>query len=104
YANLVSSSVSQHLDSLARRYLQEGIEYCEVHEVQDCLNYIRAYDAHLCVDCGQWNEAARIAQELIDRTTLAVAQRIPALVVLALVRMRRGDPGVDALLDEARRL
>jgi DNA-binding CsgD family transcriptional regulator/tetratricopeptide (TPR) repeat protein len=104
YANLVSSTVGQRLESLARQYLREGIEYCEVHEVEDCLNYIRAYGAQLYLDCGEWDDAAQVAGELLDRYSAAVAQRIPALVALARVRMRRGDPGVDQLLDEASRL
>jgi ATP/maltotriose-dependent transcriptional regulator MalT len=104
YANLVSSAVGQNMQPLALQYLREGIEYCEVHEVQDCLNYIRAWGAHLHVDCGEWETAAQAAQELLDHYGLAVAQRIPALISLAQVRMRRGDPGVDPLLDEARRL
>ena len=104
YANLVSGAVGQHMQPLARQYLREGIEYCEVHEVQDCLNYIRAFGAHLDVDCGEWATAAAAAQELIDHYGLAVAQRIPALLSLARVRMRRGDPGVDPLLEEAWRL
>ena len=104
YANLISGTVGQHLQPLARQYLREGIEYCEVHEVQDCLNYTRAYGAQLSLDRGEWDDAAQEAGELLDRYSLAVAQRIPALVVLARVRMRRGDPGVDPLLDEALRL
>jgi DNA-binding CsgD family transcriptional regulator/tetratricopeptide (TPR) repeat protein len=104
YANLVSLSVDQHLTTLAERYLAEGIEYCEVHEVHDCLSYIRAYAAHLELNSGRWNQAAQLAGGLIDRDNLAIAQRIPALVVLSLVRARRGDPGVEQLLDEAMRL
>jgi ATP/maltotriose-dependent transcriptional regulator MalT len=104
YANLVSGTVGQHLQPLARQYVREGVEYCEVHEVQDCLNYARAWGAQLSLDCGEWDDAAQAAGELLDRYSLAVAQRIPALVVLARVRMRRGDPGVDPLLDEALRL
>ena len=104
YANLMSSAVGQHLLPLARQYLLEGGEYCEVHEVQDCLNYIRAWGAHLHVDCGEWETAAQTAQELLDHYGLAVAQRIPALLSLARVRMRRGDPGVEPLLEEAWRL
>jgi ATP/maltotriose-dependent transcriptional regulator MalT len=104
YANLVSVSVRQHLSDLALRYVAEGIEYCEVHEVQDCLSYIRAYSAHFELDSGQWDKAARTAADLIEHHSLAIAQRVPALVVLALVRARRGDTGVDPLLDEATRL
>jgi DNA-binding CsgD family transcriptional regulator/tetratricopeptide (TPR) repeat protein len=104
YANLVSISVRQHLSGVATRYVPEGIEYCELHEVQDCLSYIRAYRAHFELNSGQWDKAARLATELIEHHALAIAQRVPALVVLALVRARRGDPGVDPLLDEATRL
>ena len=78
--------------------------YCEVHEVQDCLNYIRAYGTHLDLNTGHWDKAARVAMELLEHPALAIPQRLPALAVLALVRARRGDPGVDPLLDEAERL
>jgi DNA-binding CsgD family transcriptional regulator len=75
-----------------------------VHEVHDCLSYIRAYAAHFELNAGRWNEAAQLAGRLIETHSLAIAQRLPALVVLALVRARRADPGVDELLDEAMRL
>jgi DNA-binding CsgD family transcriptional regulator/tetratricopeptide (TPR) repeat protein len=104
YANLVSLSVDEHMPALVSRYVPEGIEYCEVHEIHDCLSYIRAYAAHFELDSGQWSKAANVAEQLIDHHAPAVAQLIPALVVLALVRARRGDPGVDPLLDEAMRL
>jgi DNA-binding CsgD family transcriptional regulator len=104
YANLASLSVDQHLPNLPDRYLREGSEYCEVHEVHDCLSYIRAYAAHFELNAGHWNRAAQLAGGLIERHSLAIAQRLPALVVLSLVRARRGDPGVEQLLDEAMRL
>ena len=104
YANLVSIAVRQHLSEPARRYISEGTEYCEVHEVQDCLSYIRAYGAHYDLHHGSWEAAAVSAAELLEHYALAVAQRIPALLALALVRARRGDPGVDTLLDEAQSL
>ncbi len=104
YCNLVSIAVRQHRGDLAMRYLAEALEYCEVHEVQDHLNYTRAYGAHFDLNRGQWDKAARLAAGLIEHHALAIAQRIPALVVLAIVRARRGDPGVDALLGEAMRL
>ncbi len=101
YANLIDLAVSQRIPALASRYLSEGLDYCEKHEVQDCLSYSRAYGAYFALSSGQWDEAARTATELIEYHALAPAQRIPALTVLALVRARRGDPGVDPLLDEA---
>ena len=104
YANLVSTAVRQRLPDVISRYLAEGIEYCEVHDVQDSLNYVRVFGAFSDLNNGQWDKAARAAAELIEHHSLAVAQRVPALVVLARVRARRGDPGVDSLLDEAAQL
>jgi DNA-binding CsgD family transcriptional regulator len=104
YANLVSTAVRQRLPDVISRYLAEGIEYCEVHDVQDSLNYVRVFSAFSDLNSGQWDKAARAAAELIEHHSLAVAQRVPALVVLARVRARRGDPGVDLLLDEAAQL
>jgi ATP/maltotriose-dependent transcriptional regulator MalT len=103
YANLASIAVRHYESGLALRYVSEGLEYCEVHEVHDCLSYIRAFSAHYELNAGQWDKAARVASELLEWQTLAT-QRVPALTVLALVRARRGDPGVDALLDEAEQL
>jgi DNA-binding CsgD family transcriptional regulator/tetratricopeptide (TPR) repeat protein len=101
YANLVSGTIRQHRFAVAKRYIGEAIEYCDLHEVQDCLSYIRAYAAHYQLATGEWGTAAETAMELLDHHNLATAQRVPALVALARVRARRGDPGVDALLDEA---
>jgi DNA-binding CsgD family transcriptional regulator/tetratricopeptide (TPR) repeat protein len=104
YANLVSMAVDHHLAIVAARYIPEGGEYCEVHEVHDCLTYIRAYAAHFELNAGHWNEAAQLAGRLIERHSLPIAQRLPAQVVLGLVRARRGDPGAEQLLDEAMRM
>jgi DNA-binding CsgD family transcriptional regulator/tetratricopeptide (TPR) repeat protein len=104
YANLVSMAVSQHIPRLAARYIPEGSDYCEVHEVHDCLSYIRAYAAHFHLNAGHWNEAAQLAGRLLERQTLAIAQRLPAMVALGLVRGRRADPGGEELLNEAMRL
>ena len=103
YANLVSSAVRYRAPA-ASRYIPVGMEYCEVHDVEDSLAYMRAFSAHFALNVGQWDKAAREAAELMDCGEIATTQRIPALFVLATVRARRGDPGVDPLLDEAARL
>jgi DNA-binding CsgD family transcriptional regulator/tetratricopeptide (TPR) repeat protein len=103
YANIVSSAVGDWSDT-APRYIAAGLDYCEMHDVQDSLVYIAAYSAHHDLNIGQWDKAARAAADLIEHRSLAIAQRIPALCVLAAVRARRGDPGVDPLLDEAAQL
>jgi DNA-binding CsgD family transcriptional regulator len=104
YCNLVSTSVTERRLDLTQRYLADALEYCETHEVWDAYSYARAYGARFALDSGRWDEAAQAAAELIERHAPATAQRIPALTVLAIVRARRGDPGVDSLLEEAMRL
>jgi DNA-binding CsgD family transcriptional regulator/tetratricopeptide (TPR) repeat protein len=104
YANLVSASVRDWLSASAARYIAGGIEYCDVHDVRDSLAYLTAFSAHFDLIMGRWDKAALTATELIERGQIAIAQRIPALFVLATVRARRGDPGVDPLLHEAAQL
>ncbi len=104
YANLVSNSVNEHRTDIAERYIAQGAEYCEVHDVQDALVYVRSYAAQLYLNLGRWDEAVQAAAELLEHPGLAIPPRIPVLLVLASVRARRGDPGVDVLLEEATRL
>ena len=104
YANLVTTSVREWRSATAARYIAEGLEYCELHDVRDSLPYIAAFGAHFDLNMGRWDKAAHTASELIERGRIAPAQKIPALFVLATVRARRGDPGVDPLLDEAAKL
>jgi len=66
YANLASIAVRHYESGLALRYVSEGLEYCEVHEVHDCLSYIRAYSAHYELNAGEWDKAARVASELLE--------------------------------------
>ena len=104
YSNIVSNAVRQHRTELAMRYISEGTEYVDVHDLQDSVVYIRAHAALFELDCGRWEKAVQLAAELAEHPSLAIPPRIPTLVVLATVRARRGDPGVDALIDEAMEL
>jgi DNA-binding CsgD family transcriptional regulator len=53
------------------------------------------------LDRGRWSEAADLAQSVLGIRRTSTTPRIIALVVLGLVRARRGDPGHWPLLDEA---
>ena len=102
YANLVASLVPQR-SRLAERYLSEGTAYCEAHNVEELLPFIRAWAARLALNQGHWEKAARAAARELERADALAWERLPGLVALALVRARRGDPGVEAILDEAAR-
>ena len=104
YLNLGSYAVEVRDYARAARYLQEGIAYCTKHDLDTWGTYMRAYQALTRFEQGAWEEAAAEATRLLERYRLAPPIKIPALVVLGWVRVRRGDPGSAAVLDEARAL
>ena len=65
--------------------------------------YLRVYSARTELDRGRWAAAARAIPPTVERPGTVLA-RIGALVVLGLLRARRGDPGPWVLLDEAAEL
>ena len=83
---------------LVAPFIREGLEYCVAHDFDLWRYYLLAWQAKVSLANGHWSEAAHDAQIcLADPCPFA---RIHALVALALVRARRGDPDVWGLLDE----
>jgi DNA-binding CsgD family transcriptional regulator/tetratricopeptide (TPR) repeat protein len=96
YAGLI------HDFARAQRAFHEGVEYCEERGIFSHSAYIRAYYTICELDRGEWTEAARMATELLQSSEVTgVTQRVTIMTTLALVRLRRGDPGADELLDRA---
>ncbi len=60
-----------------------------------------AYRARFELDAGRWSEAAKSAASVRRIPRTSTKPRMVSLVVLALVRARRGDPEVWPLLNEA---
>jgi DNA-binding CsgD family transcriptional regulator len=104
YLNFVWWPLLHRRHALVDRYLDVALEYCTEHGLDLWRLFLVAAHARVELDRGRWVEAADLADlALRDRRTFPV-QRVLALTVLGLVRARRGDPGVWALLDEARDL
>jgi DNA-binding CsgD family transcriptional regulator len=99
--DLARVSVSVRRRDVALRYLQEGIAYCSERGLELYRLYLLAYRARFELDTGRWQEAAESAESVLRIPRTSTTPRIIALVVLGLVRARRGDPGVWAPLDEA---
>ena len=86
----------------AEQAYRAGVEYCEERGIFSHSAYIHAYYTICELERGKWTEAARMASEQMRSADVTgVTQRVTVLTTLALVRMRRGDPGADELLDEA---
>jgi DNA-binding CsgD family transcriptional regulator len=60
-----------------------------------------AWGARSLVEQGRLEAAQQLAAEVLRRPHLSPISRMPALVVAARVRVRRGEPGVGPILDEA---
>jgi DNA-binding CsgD family transcriptional regulator/tetratricopeptide (TPR) repeat protein len=104
YGNLAEAAVRLKDFVRARRYIDDGIAYCDERDLVSWWRYLRVSDAETLLAQGDWDQAAELVEFIVGDDKIAVVQRIPALVVLARVRARRGDPGLQPLLDEAAEL
>jgi DNA-binding CsgD family transcriptional regulator len=104
YTNLACCAVMTRDYPLAEHFLQKGLAYCAEHDLESWEAYMGAWQARAKFEQGNWDDAAQEATRVLERYRLPAAAKIPALVVLGWVRVRRGDPGSAALLDEARTL
>ncbi len=104
YANLAINRIVCREYAEAERYLQEGIAYCAERDLGPQGHFMRWVQARSRLDQGDWVAAVEGADAVLNVPWMAVTNRIPALLVLGLVRTRRGDPGAEAALDEARDL
>jgi DNA-binding CsgD family transcriptional regulator/chloramphenicol 3-O-phosphotransferase len=101
YTNLATRAVDMHDFRAAKPYLDAGIAFCDQHDLGSWGRYMTTVRARAALDRGAWSEAQADAEAVIRHPRTAPISRIPALYALGLVRARRGDPGADALLEEA---
>jgi len=104
YVNLCSTEVTVRAYDRAMLTIDDANRYFADRDLDAWANYTLAWKARVDFEQGRWDEAARLASQLIVRDAVAPVTRIPAMAVLARIRQRRGDSGADALLDEARGL
>jgi DNA-binding CsgD family transcriptional regulator len=86
---------------VADRYLDEGLAYTSERQLDAWRNWLLSWQALVDLSRGRWTEAAETGHELLRDPGLPADRRLFALVAVALVRARRGDPAVWPLLDEA---
>ena len=82
-----------------------GIEYCREHGLEAWTKSLVAIRGQMELALGRWDLATETAAGILAAPwDQILAPRVAALIVLALVRARRGDPEYRPLLDEARQL
>ena len=101
HVNLVWSLLDQYRLDLAEQYLQPAMEFSERTEVLGLWTYQQVERGRLHLARAQWDEALAAAAYSSD--ALPQAECV-ALAIVGTVRTRRGEPGADLALDEARQL
>lgn len=103
YGNLSTLTIWMR-DPRAERFVADGIAYSRDRDILAWELYLTAWRARLHLQRGRWDAASEDAQSVLARRGISSISRMPSLVVLGMVRTRRGEPGAQALLDEAREL
>jgi DNA-binding CsgD family transcriptional regulator/tetratricopeptide (TPR) repeat protein len=104
YNTLSAMAVSRRDYRQASKYLTAGLTYCEERDLDGLRLYMLAYRARKQFEQGEWQGAAEDAETVLRHPLATPITRIPALRTLGHVRIRRGDPDANALLEEAWKL
>lgn len=87
------AAASTELDALA--------QYVNGRDLDAIWVYTRGWKALAELQQGQWQQAGELALSVLDQPGAGPPTRLTPLIVLGLLRARRGDPGVWEALDEA---
>jgi DNA-binding CsgD family transcriptional regulator/tetratricopeptide (TPR) repeat protein len=85
-------------------YIDRGVAYAAALELTHWEGYLRGWRTMIRLDQGDWVSAEEEALEICRRTYAADVYRFPALITLARLRVRRGDPDAETPFESARRL
>jgi DNA-binding CsgD family transcriptional regulator len=99
--DLALPAVIHRSHELADRYIEQGLEHCAEHDLDLWSLSLLDLKARSQLNQGRWAAAAEIAALLSHDPHDSPAPRLDGLLILALVRARRGDPGVHQALAEA---
>ena len=89
---------------LGHHYMTETLAYCEARNLDLWRINVLAQMAVAALEDGRWTEAADAATRVLEDPRDSPWPHAQALLVLALVRARRGDPDARVPLEEALRL
>ncbi len=84
------------------RDFADGVSFCDDRQLDTYSSCLRGRRALALTELGRWDEALSLADGVLAITASPV-NRLTSQVAAGLVRMRRGDAGVDELLDVAMR-
>ncbi|KQS71398.1 LuxR family transcriptional regulator [Rhizobium sp. Leaf371] len=98
YTNLSECCMLFRDFSRADRLMTEGIAFCVQHDLDAAAHYLLGHHAQLRMEQGRLQEALMIAEGVMSKEGYPRVMLLPALSVLARVKMRLGLPdGFDLL-------
>ncbi len=101
YTNIACNDVRHRDYERAVQSVAMVLRFSIDHEIETWEFYILGWRARLELEHGNWAAAERDAQTILGRYQALTVTRCQPLIVLALLRARRGANGVAELLDEA---
>jgi DNA-binding CsgD family transcriptional regulator len=101
YTNLASTSLDLADYAHADRHLAAGIEYCRDRDLDSWLFYMTGHMARSHMNQGRWDAAFASAMDVLGDPHEAPPSRVWPLIVIGVLRARRGEPDPWSPLDEA---
>ena len=101
FCNLGSGSAELLRLRTGEKYLLETIRFATEKEVDLYRIYALAWLGLCRLSLGHWDEVESYATEALAGATESSTARVMALCALGRLRVRRGDPGAQSVLDEA---
>ena len=101
WVNLAWVALRQRAYADVDRYAEAGIAYCAEHDLEIYQRYLHSCRARAALDRARWSEATDAATLVLHDPGPSIVPPLCSLVVLGLVRARRGDPRPSEPLDRA---
>ena len=99
--NLALGSIVRGATESATRWIEAGLRHCDGLELDLWRLALLSLRVRHELDRGAWTDATATANVIVDEIRDSPEPRLQALLVLALVRARRGDPETGPPLEEA---
>jgi DNA-binding CsgD family transcriptional regulator len=104
YTALGSNAVTMKDYAFAEKHLNNGIDYCEIRNLDALRLYMIGWKSRLLLEKGNWKEAYDLANCLLQKDNLLPVIKVVALVIAGTVKMRKGDANAITLLEEAKNI
>lgn len=104
YTNFVAAFVTMRDYANAEKYLEAGLEYCGQRDLHAWAWFMHAWKARILMETGNWDAAIPMAANQLSRSNQSGIIRLCGHLIVATVKIRRGEPGALELLQEAKLL